>query len=171
MTRGTLGPSTFTSPRLFPGRGRTSTSDASITYFGIRVTNLERSLEFYRTILDLEMVSRAESARGTAVQLRDRQSGQRLELNWYPPGSPYATPYTPGEGLDHIGVQVRNVFETLERLKKAGIQPVTPELASREEVWITSSFRAFYIKDPDGNFLELYDVPEESSAKSTTASD
>ena len=135
-------------------------SSASIAYFGIRVTNLERSLEFYSRLLDLEVVSRGESALGTAVQLRDRLSGQRLELNWYPPGSPFAVPYVPGEGLDHIGIRVQDVFEARERLRKLGIEPATRELHSEQEIWITSAFRVFYIKDPDGNFLELYDCPD-----------
>jgi lactoylglutathione lyase len=142
-----------------------------MTYFGIRVTDLERSLEFYKQLFDLEVASRGESAVGTAIQLRDRRSGLRLELNWYPPGSPYATPYTPGEGLDHIGVRVRNVFEAREQLKKLGIEPATRDLSSGEEIWTTAAFRVFYIKDPDGNFLELYDSPEEPEAVTTAASE
>ena len=146
-------------------------SDAPITYFGIRVTNLERPLQFYLGLLDLEVVSRGESAVGKAVQLRDRRSGQRLELNWYPPESPYATPYIPGEGLDHIGIRVPNVFEARDRLQRLGIDPATRELPSDEEIWVTPGFRAVYIKDPDGNFLELHDCPEESATKSKTPTD
>lgn len=143
-------------------------SDASLSYFGIRVTDLERSLEFYTALLDLEVVSRGESATSKAVQLRDRNSGQRLELNWYAPGSPFATPYVPGEGLDHIGVRVRNLLEMRERLKRRGIEPATPGALSEPEIWTRGKVRVMFIRDPDGNFLELYDYPEGATKESLT---
>lgn len=134
-------------------------AEAWISYFGIRVTNLERSIEFYTRLLDLEVISRGGSSDSEAVQLRDRHSGQRLELNWYAPGSPYARPYVPGEGLDHIGIQVRDLLATRDRLKELGIEVATRELPSDREMWVTPEFRVLFIKDPDGNFLELFDVP------------
>jgi catechol 2,3-dioxygenase-like lactoylglutathione lyase family enzyme len=134
-----------------------------ISYFGIRVTNLERSEEFYTKLFDLAELKRVRHEGGAYVLFKDRRSGQRLELNWYAPGSPFATPYSPGDGWDHLGVRVRSVPEEIERLKKLGIEPATRELASDEDVWVLENgHRIVYIKDPDGNFLELYDHPEES---------
>ena len=66
-------------------------SGVGLRYFGIRVTDLERSLSFYVGVL-----GRKERRRGTMrhggvwVLLQDPRTRQRLELNWYPPGSPYA---------------------------------------------------------------------------------
>lgn len=34
---------------------------------------------------------------------RDEQSGQQLELNWYPETSRFNVHYQVGEGVDHIG--------------------------------------------------------------------
>ncbi len=146
-----------------------------INYFGIRVTNLERSEEFYTNLFDLVELKRVRYDGGAYILFKDRRSGQRLELNWYAPGSLYDTPYTPGDGWDHLGVRVRSVPEELERLEKLGIEPATRELPSDptslrkrsnsvvEDVWILDNgHRVVYIKDPDGNFLELYDHPEES---------
>lgn len=144
-----------------------------ISYFGIRVTNLERSEEFYTKLFDLVELKRVRHDGGAYILFKDRRSGQRLELNWYAPGSPYDTPYTPGDGWDHLGIRVRSVPQQLERLKKLGIEPATRELQgdpttglhppSEGDVWVDDAgHRVAYIKDPDGNFLELYDHPEES---------
>jgi lactoylglutathione lyase len=136
--------------------------DAWLSYFGIRVTNLERSVEFYTKILDLVELKRVAHETGTYVLFKDRRSGQRLEFNWYAPGSEFASPYAPGEGLDHFGIRVRSVPEARERLKKLGIEPATRDLHSDDDVWVLpNGHRVMYIKDPDGNFLELYDAPEQ----------
>ena len=133
-----------------------------ISYFGIRVTDFERSKDFYMKIFDLVELTGYNGEESKYVLFKDRKSGQRLELNWYAESSPYATPYLPGEGLDHIGVRVENVGETLKRLAALGIHPSTKELSSNEDIWTTSSgHHIAYIKDPDGNFIELYDHPEE----------
>jgi catechol 2,3-dioxygenase-like lactoylglutathione lyase family enzyme len=138
-------------------------ADAWLSYSGIRVTDLERSVAFYTKLLDLVEIERGTYEGGTYVLFKDRRSGQRLELNWYPPGSAFAAPYVPGEGLDHLGVRVRSVPETRERLQQLGILPATRELPSDADVWVLpSGHRVMYIKDPDGNFVELYDHPEES---------
>ena len=155
-------------------------SDSWLSDCGIRVTDLERSLEFYRRILDLEELKRASDEDSAYVLLRDRRSGQRLELNWYAPGNPFYAPYVPGEGLDHLEVRVRSVPSMLERLKPHGIVPVNkrlwvnkaavrkmksdPRVAQLmdQDVWTTSSgHHVAYIADPDGNLVALYDHPEE----------
>lgn len=154
--------------------------DSWLSNFGIRVSNLERSLEFYSKILDLVELKRAADEDSAYVLLKDRRSGQRIELNWYSEASPFYAPYTPGEGLDHIEVRVRNVPEFLERLRGTGIVSVNrelwvnataveklradPKMASmmESEIWTTSNgHRIAYIPDPDGNLVALYDHPEE----------
>ena len=90
-----------------------------LEYCGIRVTNLERSLKFYSELLGLREVKRGtqyELGGGIWVLLRDEESKQQLELNWYPEGSPFNVPYVPGEGLDHVGFIVENVRERYEEL-------------------------------------------------------
>jgi len=133
-----------------------------VSYFGIRVTDFERSKEFYRKLFDLVELAGHDGPESKYVLFKDRRSGQRLELNWYAKGSVFDTAYVPGEGLDHIGVRVASVPETLKRLAEMGIHPSTKELASNEDFWVTSTgHRLAFIKDPDGNFIELYDHPEE----------
>src|SRR6266545_714131 len=85
-----------------------------LKYVGIRVTDLDRSIKFYTELFGLKEDRRGDSRKfglGFWVVLRDDTTGERIELNWYPPGSKYATPYTAGEGLDHLGFVVEDVRE------------------------------------------------------------
>jgi lactoylglutathione lyase len=125
-----------------------------LKYFGIRVTNLERSLNFYIDLLGLKEVKRGdcyERKAGIWVLLRDEESHQELELNWYPEGSPYNTEYSPGEGLDHIGFVVEDVEAKYNALVAMGAGPTQVDPASTEG-W------AAYVKDPDGNWIELFQL-------------
>lgn len=124
-----------------------------LKYFGIRVTNLEKSLNFYIRLLGLKEVHRGDMSkhgggRGTWVLLKDESSGQQLELNWYPKGSVFDIPYTPGEGLDHIGFVVDDVESAYKEMISQGAEPtgITPAE--------TGGWQA-YVKDPDGNWIEL----------------
>ncbi len=145
---------------ILPGRGR-----MYLSYFGIRVTDLKRSVKFYTELFGLKEVGGgdvSEFGGGVAVLLKDPRSGQRLELNWYPGGSTYATTYTPGEGLDHISFRVNNVAETVKKLEAKGVEKVEL-LPALREVRLEKNeytFHVAYIKDPDGNWIELYDHSE-----------
>lgn len=81
--------------------------------------------------------------------LKDEQSGQQLELNWYPPGSPFSVEYSPAEGLDHIGFVVDNVEEKFKELVANGAEPTQVE-PSKSGGWVA------YLKDPDGNWIEIF---------------
>jgi len=123
-----------------------------LSYFGIRVTDLERSLRFYTGLLGLKEVRRGDATKvgaGIWVLLEDGPSGQQIELNWYPPGSEFAVPYVAGEGLDHIGFLVDDVRTTFKELVAKGAAPthVTPK---ETDGWTA------YVKDPDGNWIEIY---------------
>jgi len=123
----------------------------SLHYAGIRVTRLDRSLRFYTKGLGLREVRRGDAREvglGIWVLLEDPRSKQRLELNWYPKGSKYATPFAPGEGLDHIGVRVGNVETVGRRLRKAGAKKVT-------EIRWQGRVALAYFEGPDGVWIEL----------------
>jgi len=123
-----------------------------LSYCGIRVRELDRSLEFYTELFGLREVARGDFTKygaGIFVLLRDGKSGQKLELNWYPEGSIHATPYTPGEGLDHVAFAVDDVKTTYDELLGKGAKPtnMTPS---------NTDGRLAYVQDPDGNWIELY---------------
>jgi lactoylglutathione lyase len=134
-----------------------------LSYSGIRVQNLERSLKFYTELFGLKEVARGDNRRfgaGLYVLLRDSRSGQKLELNWYPEGSTHATPYIPGEGLDHVAFVVDDVNAAYDELLAKGAGPTTMD-PSHTGGWYA------YVKDPDGNWIEIY---QHDSSKPTGTS-
>lgn len=127
-----------------------------LKYIGIRVTDLDRSVKFYTTVLGLKEERRGDMRKyglGIWVLLRDEESGERLELSWYPPGSQYDVPFVPGEALDHIGFVVDDVEATYRDLLARGADPsgVDPEA--------TGGWTAF-VKDPDANWIEIFQLTE-----------
>jgi catechol 2,3-dioxygenase-like lactoylglutathione lyase family enzyme len=122
-----------------------------LRYSGIRVTDLDRSVAFYVGLMHLKEIRRGRMRHGGIwVLLQDPRTHQRLELNWYPDGSPYAVPFEPGEGLDHIGFHVSDPKSTFERLVAAGARRALVP-TDREGVR-----GVYYLKDPDGNWIELF---------------
>lgn len=122
-----------------------------LEYAGIRVTDLDRSVRFYTEQLGLKEMRRKDARAdglGIWVVLQDAESGQRIELNWYPEGSRHGVPYVAGEGLDHLGFVVDDVAEAYDRLVAAGAEPAVPP--SEYAGWTA------YVKDPDGNWIEIY---------------
>ena len=87
---------------------------------------------------------------GKWVLLEDPRSHQKLELNWYPVDSPFATPFEPGDGLDHIGFKVKDpagMFRSL--IRKGATSALVP--ADRNGVK-----GIYYLKDPNGNWIGFF---------------
>ena len=96
-------------------------------YTGIRVRDLQRSLEFYTKTMGLKQTHRGTMhAGGKYIQLQDTESQQVLELNYYPSGTKYYEGYCEGSELDHIAFQSQNVPEDYKRLVAAGATPAIP---------------------------------------------
>ena len=137
-----------------------------LCYFGIRVRDFEKSLRFYTSLFGLKQVKVGDNTQnggGRYALLRDRQSGQKLELNWYPPGSQYSGAYEPGEGLDHIAFKVSSVADTVRELASKGVELVNiPESIANPILDPAITYHLAYVKYPDGNWLELYDSSEPS---------
>lgn len=122
-----------------------------LRYVGLRVRDLDRSLRFYSGLLGLKIVARRKSpVGGTWVLLEDPRTHQRLELNWYPDGTPFATPYVPGDGLDHLGFHVARPRETVAKLRRAGVQMALDPASPNGVPGV------YYLKDPDGNWVEFF---------------
>jgi lactoylglutathione lyase len=138
--------------RIFPEMKRWRCSGMYLSYCGIRVRDLERSLKFYTELFGLKEVARGDHRKynaGLFVLLRDATSGQKLELNWYPEDSIYAIPFTPGEGLDHIAFVVDDLKAAYKEFLEKGVEP-TEISPSSFGGWVA------YVKDPDGNWIEIY---------------
>lgn len=95
---------------------------SKFTYVGIRVTNLQRSIDFYTKVLGMQITGRGkvEQTKGETVGLQSEKDSFMLELNYYEKDSPYNTTYAVGEGLDHLAFKVEDLDKTLEEARKAG---------------------------------------------------
>jgi lactoylglutathione lyase len=124
---------------------------AKFTYVGIRVTNVQKSIDFYAKLLGMKVISRGkiEQTKGETVALKNQEGGFILELNYYEKDSPFNTPYSAGEGLDHLAFQVENLDKALEEARKAGYRVILEMKAKEGGRWA-------YIEDPDGNWIELF---------------
>jgi len=123
---------------------------SKFTYVGIRVTDLQKSIDSYTKILGMRVVGRSkiEQTEGETVGLQSEKDGFVLELNYYEEGSPYNTKYTAGEGLDHLAFKADDLDKTLEEAKLAGYRTILEMKAS--------GGRWAYIEDPDGLWIELF---------------
>jgi lactoylglutathione lyase len=117
-------------------------------YAGIRVRNLKRSRDFYTKAFGMKVVNEGTMGHGGKyVQLVGPGSKQKLELNWYPNGSRFHTPYRKGDEMDHLAFVVADVKKAYGELIRKGAKPaVPPEKSEGTEV---------YVKDPDGIWIEL----------------
>jgi catechol 2,3-dioxygenase-like lactoylglutathione lyase family enzyme len=123
---------------------------AKLTYTGIRVRDLDASIAFYTKLLGMTARSRSTlaPARGVVVDLVSEDGGHPLELNYYEPGSPFATKYEVGEGLDHLAFHVEDLDQAIAEAKKAG-HPVVQEFTTASSRWV-------YVQDPNGIWIELF---------------
>jgi lactoylglutathione lyase len=118
-------------------------------YAGIRVKDLDASIAFYTNVLGMKVRGRDsfEATKGTVADLVSEEGGFVLELNHYEKGSPYATNYAVGEGLDHLAFKVEDLDKALAEAKKAGY-PVVLDIKTGTSRWA-------YIEDPNGIWIEL----------------
>lgn len=123
---------------------------AKFTYVGIRVKDLQKSIDFYTKLLGMKLLaepSSIEETKGKCAALQSKGSDLILELNYYSKDSPYNTRYVIGEGLDHLAFKVDDMDRALKEVKKAGYA-VIEEIKTKESRWA-------YIQDPNGIWIEL----------------
>ncbi len=123
---------------------------SKLTYTGIRVKNIDESVDFYVKLLGMKETGRSkiEAAGGEVVSLQSEPGGHEIELNYYPPGSKFFSNYVAGEGLDHLAFHVEDLDKALEEAAKAG-HPAVLEMKGQTSRWA-------YIQDPNGIYIELF---------------
>jgi len=122
---------------------------ARFSYVGIRVKDLDQSVDFYTRLLGMTMKRRAKikETKGEIAELVSDDERFTLELNCYEKNSPYNTEYAAGEGLDHLAFDVEDLDKAVEEMRSAG-HPPTLEIRTERSRWA-------YVEDPNGIWIEL----------------
>ena len=123
---------------------------AKLTYTGIRVKDLEKSIAFYTQVLGMKVTGRSkvEQTKGENVGLVSEDGGHSIELNYYAKGSKFASDYAVGEGLDHLAFQVEDIDKFAAEASKAGY-PLVLDMKTQTSRWA-------YIQDPNGIWIEIF---------------
>jgi lactoylglutathione lyase len=110
----------------------------------VRVSDLDRSLAFYRDALGLEEVSRKDVPQGryTLVFLAapgDHAAQVELTFNWDPEN------YQGGRNFGHLAYGVDNIYASCQRLLDHGVTVLRPPRDGRMA----------FARSPDGISIEL----------------
>ena len=110
----------------------------------VRVSDLEKSLEFYCDKLGLKEVKRFDHEAGRFTLVFVAPAGQEdcaieLTYNWDP------EKYTEGRNFGHVAFEVDDIYATCEKLMKAG---VTINRPPREG-------KMAFVRSPDNISIEL----------------
>lgn len=116
----------------------------------LRVTNLEKSIDFYTSMLGMQLISSKDypDGRFTLAFLGYPKvlGGAQLELtyNWD------IKDYEKGDAYGHIAIAVDDVYKACERIKDAGGNVVREAGPMKHGSTILA-----FVKDPDGYLVEL----------------
>ena len=86
----------------------------------VRVTDVEKSLRFYRDLLGLKEVRRTDNEKGRYTLIFLAPAGQEdapveLTYNWDPEA------YTGGRNFGHLAYEVDNIYDLCQKLMDAGV--------------------------------------------------
>jgi catechol 2,3-dioxygenase len=125
------------------------------------VKDLERSLGFYRDLLGFKEVGRIFN--GAAAALTSGRTHHELLLIQV--GDAPAPPTGRRRGLYHIGIKVGDSLDELRRAKQE-LEQAGVSIDGMSDHTVSQSL---YLKDPDGNEVELYVDADESIWKTDPA--
>jgi glyoxylase I family protein len=124
----------------------------SFEHIGMTIGDMDRSIEFYRGLLGLNLVLRKTMPDGMQVAFLDAGGGM-LELFGPPGGAARAVDVPDGTaGVKHLTFHFHDVAETFARLEAAGVEiKEHPRFAVHSEMLN----RIAFVRDPDGIIIEL----------------
>ena len=144
-----------------------------LSHVGVCVSDLERSLRFYRDLLGFRFAHdlRVEGEPAdTLLRLRDvhldavylERDGVRIELLRFasPPAPPPRTRPMHEHGLTHLSFRVEDLDATLAALRAAGERVLEETIIRIPPVQAAACF----VVDPDGQLIELVQAPGDPAA-------
>jgi lactoylglutathione lyase len=138
-----------------------------VGHVGINVTNLDRSVQWYRDILGLTLTGRWPMGEaGEMAFMRFTDDHHNIVLFTHPTPVTDENRYAGYQALQHIALEVADRDEWLRALtdlRHNGVEIVAgplvhgPEGSDKPGRYLGGSgSRSFYFLDPDGNRLEIY---------------
>ena len=116
----------------------------------MRVSDLDQAIQFYTTILGLEVLERKTSPRGSQLAfLKVPNSDELIELTSFPPSGPVKVQ----EDLVHLAFQVDSLDDTIASLNAKGVKVTDGPTQT------SSGSRFIFIDAPDGYEVELIERP------------
>lgn len=146
----------------------------SVDAVGMTVSDMDRSVAFFKDVLTFEPVSdvevtgqeydRLQGVFGTRMRIvRMRLGDEQIELTEYlsPRGRPLpADSRSNDRWFQHVAIIVSDMDAAYARLRQHKVEHVSPE-PQRLPDWnpAAGGINAFYFKDPDGHPLEILQFP------------
>ncbi|MGY8871146.1 MAG: lactoylglutathione lyase [Pseudomonadales bacterium] len=124
----------------------------------LRVTNLNKSVEFYTKTLEMKLLRQQDYPQGrftlAFLGYGDESQHTALELthNWD------TEHYELGDAYGHIAIEVEDVYQACDAIKAKGGEVVREAGPMKNS---TSGTILAFVKDPDGYMIELLS-PERS---------
>jgi len=116
----------------------------------MRVSDLDQTIQFYTTVLGLEVLERKSSPRGSQLAfLKVPNSDALIELTSFPPSGPVKVQ----EDLVHLAFQVDSLDDTIASLNAKGVKVTDGPTQT------SSGSRFIFIDAPDGYEVELIERP------------
>ncbi len=110
----------------------------------IRVRDLDRTLEFYQSLIGLKEVRRTDIGdEATLVFLTDDEGGYHIEITHHRDGRDYER----GDQFGHLAFYTAELEPVIQEVERRGL----PYRRSRPE--LRSSY--IFIQDPDGYDIEI----------------
>jgi lactoylglutathione lyase len=117
----------------------------------MRISDMEQTIQFYTSVLGLEVIERKTSPRGSHLAfLKVPNSDELIELTSFPPSGPV----TVQEDLVHLAFQVENLDDTIASLTAKGVKITDGPTQT------SSGSRFLFIDAPDGYEIELIERPQ-----------
>lgn len=115
----------------------------------IRVSDLERSVKFYRDALELEIKDQYVFDGFSLTYLANKETGFELELTH---NHDQSEPYDLGNGYGHLAVSVDDIESAHQRIKSLGIEAGDIKAFDHQQKHLATFF---FITDPDGYKIEF----------------